>query len=539
MTKVSPDSKLSISSFPIIGILPTELQSYIVFFLQQDDLIELSLVSKFYYNLAIQQLYKRIYLNDSFIETSEINHLYRLASNWSWLKLPSDLDIEGAKSEANYKLKLLIRSLDENLELNNKVVEVRLNWDLNIDLQLILVQYLTNNSNTIRIIENITDPKLNIEGVQNSRFGKNLTSLDLPPPYPLPESDLPSIDYIPGLYKHLSTNLTQNLKHLTLFIDPLQLFNNIIRPNFKLELESFKLHCRSDSYPPEIYRKQNWKFFKLSDIFDIRYLKNLTIISWFDHYPFSDVFKFDHWIEFENLQDITLIAVEFNDLLISKLIRACKNLKRLKLDFGNILLLRENTLIYRAIFSPKVLKTLKFLDIKLYFPDRIFSIDIRDFTFMFKELCSCSFCKDHVYPNILRGKIVRDGNELLKVGPREFYQKVSYYDHFFCANLLPYSKAVDRFPSVKTSSETIETFLNAFNELNSTREDFIPLNEDDFYDLFQCLIHSWKLELTPFIESFQKLKFIVLNDVSIMIQNEGEKKFPVPLFYNRNYQTNF
>lgn len=535
---VMTDLKPAQSTAGQLSDFPNEIQSSIISFLQQDDLVTMCLVSKLFYNLATQFLYRRIYLNDSFIETSRLNHLYLLAPNWSWFKLKRDHSIDETKEDANDKLKLLVRTLRENLLLNNKIYELRLNWDLEIDLQLDLLKVVADNSQSVRIIENITDPKMNSEGLQKSKYSSNITSLELPPPQALPTMEVPDRSYLMDLTKHLTMNLTRHLRHLTLFIDPLLMFNNVVRPKFKLELNSFKYHCRQDLYPRSVYKKEEWLHHKLSDIFDVRYLKNLTIISWHDSMPNQEIFRFADWSDFVNLEDITLIAVVFNDRLIAKMIRSCKKLRRLKLDFGNLMVL-PNTRVYKAIMSPPVMQNLEFLDMKLYIPKKIFDLDLRTYEVEAKKFCSCLDC-NATYAEVLRAKVIPTGRDFMSKAGRDFYYQVNFFYHFAHASLLPYSKAVDKYPSVRTSDDNVEQFVDYFNGLNGGRSDFTDITVDDFYRLFQYYIHSWKSELLPFIQFFEKLKFIVINDVAMIIVNsDNNTRVPLTLFHNRNFKSNF
>lgn len=516
-------------------LLPNEILQNIVSLLTQPDLVTLTITSKLFYKLATRVLYSKIYLNDSVIELSDV---CELASTWSWLRLKPSTSNEESRNEANYKLECLLRSLHENPQLANGIMEVRLNWDLEVSLQKSFVEFITNCSQSLRIIENVTDPALN-SAIDSGYYSKNLISLDLPPPNPLPSLEI-TRNYIPDSQAYLRKRLTNIIRVLTLFMDPLLMFNNLVSPKKKLEIESLKLHCRADTYPGQIYNRHNWKFDHLNQIFDTRYLKVLTIISWYDHVCPDRVYKFDQWADFTNLEDITLIAVTYNDKKISNLINKCHKLKRLKLDFSfPRRAMAKNSLVFKSIFTHK--DQLQFLDIKLNLTSRIINLDVREFKIMLKVPCKCSLCQDRVLNGILRGKILPTPDDY-KINNMDVFQQIDFFDQLFESSLAPYSKAVDRYPSVKTGPDNIQDFLERFNKANMERSPtFIPLLEQDFYDLSHCFIHSIKSDIEPLLTHFKRLKFLVVNDISLIIKEDESTglRYPVPVFYSRGFKTNF
>lgn len=529
--------------------LPNEILQNIVSLLTQSDLINLTLTSKLFYKLSTRTLYSKLYLNDSVIEYSDV---YQLASSWSWLKLKPNPSSESSRKEANYKLKCLLETLMNNPNLVNNILEVRLNWDLDIQLQKKFVFFITNSSKSLQIIENVTDPELNEAIINTNNYTStsnnngdetnNLISLDLPPPNPLPSLEI-SDDYLPNAKKYMIKRLSHdNIKVLTLFIDPLLLFNNLIKLPQKnpLEIESIKLHCRADTYPTILYNRRNWEFNKLSEIFNTSYLKVLTIISWYDHICPDRIYKFDQWSEFPNLEDITLIAVTYNDKKISNLIENCRILKRLKLDFSYPKReMSKNSLVYKSIFKHKF--NLKFLDIKLNLTNRIFNLDIREFSIVLKIPCNCYLCQEIVFKEIFQKKILPK-REDYKIENIDQFEQINFFEQLFESSLSPYSKAVDKYPSVKTGPDTIKDFLNRYNQINLERsKNFNPLNEQDFYNLYHCLIHSIKIDIEPFLIYFKKLKFLVINDISLIIFKDDltGTRYPVPIFYSDGFKTNF
>ncbi|CCH45159.1 F-box protein [Wickerhamomyces ciferrii] len=515
--------------------LPYEIVQHITSQLIQDDLINLTLACKLFYKMATRILYSKIYLNDSPIENSDV---VLLASTWSWLKLLPKATNEEAKEVANYQLSCLLRSIQENPQLSNYIQEVRLNWDLDIETQKTFVSFITKYSKSLKIIENVTDPEFDF-AIEENFHNSNLISLDLPPPSTLPSLDIDQ-NYLPNAQRYLIKRLNTNIKVMTLFMDPLLLFNNVVRPLKKLEIDSFKMHCRPDTYPPVIYNRQNLKFSKLSDIFDTKLLKTLTIISWYDHISPDRIYKFDQWSEFHNLEDITLIAVTYNDKKISTLLDNCYKLKRLKLDFSYPKRsMVRNSMVFKSIFNHR--HHLQFLDIKLNLTTKIINMDIRDFGIVLKIACNCFLCQEIVHKKIFQDKILPKSEDY-KIDSLETYEKIDFFSQLFESCLSPYSKAVDRYPSVKTGPDNIEEFLHRFNIQNIERSRFFkPLNVEDFYNLFHCLVHCMKVDLDPIVENFKNLNYLVINDISLLIKEDFITgiKYPIPIFYNKGYKTNY
>lgn len=530
----------------VLHRLPTELVQEVVWFLPQKDLLSLSLASRYLRELAANILYRRIYLNDTRVEASEE---YLLAPNWSWLEVKcfageaeSEADVETrSKQCANGKLRSLIRALSSSPGLCNKVVEVRLNWDLDINLQMELIEVLVNRSQSLRIIENVTDPRLN-SVILRGRYVRNLVSLDLPPPNTLPSIDI-SRDYLADLQQCVAQRLQHGLasiKVLIIFMNPLLLFNNVyrLRPGRKFQIASLKIHYRADFYPEQVYSRANRTLARYSDVFDVRYLRVLTIISWHEQILPESTYDFAQWHDFTQLEDITLIAVTFDDPKIARLIERAHCLKRLKLDFFYPRRsMATDSLTYKAIFHQR--RNLRFLDLKLALNVKIVNLDVRRYRIKIKIPCKCSLCQDRVLKGIFESKILPTDDDYF-VQQIENYEIINFFDQLFMSNLLPYSKAVDAYPSVETGSDSIESFLARFNSMNAERSStFVPLDTQDFYDLFHCLIHNLKHTLAPFVTEFPQLKFLVLNDISFLIKDGSEFRYPVPLFFSTNYQTNF
>lgn len=523
----------------VLEKLPIELQYHVIYMLcDQKDLVNLSVVSKKFYKLATKSLYSKIYLNDSCIESSNVCDL---APAWTWLPLTEKSNNDDETEEANEKFKLLLRSIEENKELCNNVIQVRLNWDLDIKLQVEFVRILTSHSKSLKILENITDPMLS-DVILDKKYSSNLISLDLPPPNTLPSLDI-DYDYLPWLETTLQERLRlaniTNIKCLTVFMDPVLLFNKVIKLDKKLEIESFKIHCRADAYPTQLYSGNNIFKKELKDVFDVKYLKELTIISWFDQYFSPErIFKFQQWREFRYLQDITMIAVTFDDKLISDILNNCFMIKRLKLDFSQPQRdIGKESLIYQSIFNHS--KTIEFLDIKLSIKNKIINLDLRTLKIVLRIICPCGNCQDLALKEIFGTKILPLESDFLVTSDNfQHFPKIDFFTFFATSSLSPYSKAIDRYPAVKTGPDDIKVLLERFNEENSDREHFKPLVENDFYILYNCLIHNMKQDMEPFI-NFPNLKFMVLNDIAFIYEIENELKFPKPLFYNDKFETNF
>lgn len=460
-----------------------------------------------------------------------------MAPSWTWFQLKTT-NRTGEKSEkANQKLSLLVRTLEGNPRLAEHVCEVRLNWDLDIDLQRQFIKILTEHSSSLRIVDNVTDPKINT-AIEGSKYSANLVSLDLPPPNALPTLEIPQ-NYIPDLKRFLTSRLSSTIKNLTLFMDPIMLLNNVVKIQDKLEIESIKLHCRADIYPPSLYQRQNREQAELKDIIDTRYLKTLTIISWYDHVCPERVYKFDQWASFKNLEDITLIAVTYNDKKIANLLRSCHKLRRLKLDFTLTLrYMPRDGEVFQAIHSQR--KNLEFLDIKVQPTFKVVDLDLRAFKIVIRSPCDCHLCQNVVVNNIFKKKILPSEDDYtIRDRSFETYERVNYYELLAQSNLFPYSKAVDKFPSVKTGPEDIDAFLERFNDSNEGRTGFIPLDSTDFLHLYQCLIHTMRSDLEPILNEFPRLRFLVFNEMSFVVKTKGCSKWAAPLFYSEGFEPNF
>ena len=312
--------------------LPDELMQEVFSHLPQPDRLQLCLVNKRFNKIATKLLYRRIYLNDSNVVKSDFMHL---AINWTLLNLPSSLKEEESQKIANLKLKKLIETLQNNIHITQVIQWIRINWDLDPVLQRSILNILCNHGKSLQRLENVTDPTCN-DIISNGYFSKcNVSSFDMAPPNSLPEIVVPE-NYIPNLTKYLSQRISSRLSHMTLFIDPIKLFNYLYPLDMKLQIIDLKLHWRREFYNNDYFinriRPGN-PLTKLSEVFDKRTLKILTIISWNDTLLKRETEMLKDFKEFNHLEDLSLISIKQDVHILVDLFSSLTNLKRLKMDF--------------------------------------------------------------------------------------------------------------------------------------------------------------------------------------------------------------
>ncbi|BAO37986.1 F-box protein YJL149W [Kluyveromyces marxianus DMKU3-1042] len=524
--------------FPIER-LPDELVKEIITHLPQRDRLNVCLVNKRISKLALNVLYRRIYLNDSNVVESDA---FNLAINWTYLYIPSNEAECWSRGVANSKLDLLIRTLSSNQDLLNSVQWIRINWDLDKEKQAEVLRLLCSYSRSLVRLENVTDPDCNdiiANGIQSSR---NVTSLDTAPPNSMPEREVPR-SYLPSLAKYLKQRISTNLSHMTLFMDPIQLFNNVYPLEFKLQIYDLKLHWRTEYYPPDQLKtvRREPLLTKLSDIFDVRTLHVLTIISWNESLNKRELEILVEFYEFVEIRDLSLISMRQNPAVLIELFKRLKNLKRLKTDFLHDFTPHPvSTDVFLAILLN--CRDLQFLDIRFENIDQQI-ISIEESRFKFIQNCHCDQC-NHVFQDILYGKffnsskdmVIRDLSDLIA---KDIFTMMKYL------SLLPYSKAFDTYPSVRTQPMNLADFVTKINECNRHYKSmhrnttpFEPITESDVIECCHAMVHHNKKTYTTILSNLKKLRYLTLNDIPSIILSEDGTRFPVPVFFNNGYQTN-
>ncbi|EJS43227.1 YJL149W [Saccharomyces arboricola H-6] len=583
--------------FPLTK-LPDELIQEVFSHLPQPDRLQLCLIDKRFNKIATKLLYRRIYLNDSNVVKSDFMHL---AINWTLLNLPSSLKEDESRNIANYKLEKLIETLQNNIHITQAIQWIRINWDLDSVLQRSILNILCNQGKSLQRLENVTDPTCN-DIISNGCFSKsNVSSFDMAPPNSLPEMAVPE-NYIPNLTKYLSQRISSRLSHMTLFIDPLRLFNYLYPLDVKLQIVDLKLHWRREFYNNDYFvtmvRSGN-PLTKLSEVFDKRTLKILTIISWNDTLLKRETEMLKDFKEFEHLEDLSLISIKQDVHILVDLFSSLTNLKRLKMDFLEDYI-PEPT-------SPHIFLSILLACSKLQFIDLRYDglipqiINIQENKFQLNQQCNCTNCQK-VFSDILKGKIFMFPedyyiHDIHDIAAKDIFKMMKYL------SLLPYSKACDSYPSVRTQPMNLTNFVAKMNmnllkyrnsksqlvpkivnnphehsTLNSTstahmsEPEMIVIDDDDDDDInmdppqdsddtvttisddlelphdsltkrdiimcYHALIHHFKSIYVTFLKSFPHLRFLMLNDIPTIVMEENDERIFEPVFYHYDYKSN-
>lgn len=447
--------------------------------LPQRDRLSLCLVNKRCNRLATKLIYRKVYLNDSNVVRSDFMDL---AINWTFLSIPSFLPEDESREIANSKLKMLIDTFKKNI-LNLESVEwIRINWDLDSFLQKDILTLLCTKGKSLKRLENITDASCN-DIIANGEISKRqVTSFDMAPPNSLPELPVPP-NYIPNLKQYLNQRISSRLSHMTLFIDPMKLFNYLYPLKGKLQIVDLKFHWRREFYPNEYFinKIQKVPLKNLSEIFDTRTLKILTVISWNESLLPREIEMIKNFKEFINLQDISLISIKQDTNLLVPLFENLKKLKRIKMDFlEDYIPETTNPKIFLTILTN--CKNLEFIDIRFEGMDTPI-ISIKENRFELQQKCFCSKC-DYIFNSILKKKIFlfpedRYLTDIHDLAAKDLFKMMRYL------SLLPYSKACDTYPSVRTQPMNLKEFVSKMNHnifVYRKHRDQLVLNSDYNYD---------------------------------------------------------
>ncbi|QLQ78592.1 hypothetical protein HG537_0A08390 [Torulaspora globosa] len=540
--------------------LPDELLFEVLSHLAQQDRLKMCTVSRRCNRIATKLLYRRIYLNDSNVVRSDYMNV---AINWTLLSIPSFLNEEDSRKIANMKLRKLIHSLSVNLRNLRCVQWIRINWDLDARLQKSILSILCSRGTSLQRLENVTDPECNDIIADGAVSMSRVTSLDMAPPNPLPEIPVPE-EYIPNLQKYLNARISTSLSHLTLFIDPAKLFNYIHPLKEKLQIVDLKLHWRREFFDRKYFirRIREPALKKMSDIFDVRTLKTLTIISWNESLIPREIQMIMEFKEFINLEDLSLISIKQNFDVLVTLFYNLPKLKRLKMDFlEDSLPETKNSEIFLTIL--KVCNNLQFIDMRYEEMDPQI-IAIEETKFQLHQECHCSSCA-HVFENILKKKLFLFPDDYYLTDIHDIAAKDIFKMMKFLS-LLPYSKACDCYPSVRTQPMNLDEFVSRMNKnllfYRQTRGQLLapagrrldtevsdlgrlalslphaPLTRQDVIDCYHALIHHYRATYVAFLKGFPKLRFLMLNDIPTVVVEEHKERVFQPIFYHENYQTN-
>ncbi|SCV03543.1 LANO_0G04764g1_1 [Lachancea nothofagi CBS 11611] len=561
--------------------LPVGLLQEILSFLPQQDRLTVCLVSRKFNHIATKLVYRRIYLNDSNVVRSDIMNL---AINWTLLFVPNRLPEQYARKIADRKLRSLIQTLQSNDRAVQSVEWVRINWDLDPKWQKMLLSVICNESCSLQRLENVTDPSCNDIIAHGRMSSQRLTSFDMAPPNPNAGSEVdPS--YIPNLKKYLSQRISSRITFMNLFINPQTLFTHLYPLRDKLQIVDLKLHWRVEFYPKEHFAHDisERPLHKLSDIFDTRSLKVLTIVSWHECLLPSELEMLQQFKEFTNVEDLSLISIEQEPSPLIGLFTSLSKLRRLKIDFIEQLSSQSTKPeLFLAILH--CCRELEFLDMRFEGLDAPI-VDVENGDFRLTQKCYCSSCM-HVFESILRQKLFLFPEDYVLADFRDVLTKdIFRMIRFHC--LLPYSKACDYYPSVRTYPMDMEKFVYLMNndlklyrasrcqlvrdpissetndhydrcrfdvpespslddlfdsdDENTFADMALPhklLTREDVVQCYHALIHHHRRTYIALLTQFPRLKFLVLNDIATVVVSENDERVLQPVFYNEGFVSN-
>lgn len=538
--------------------LPDELILEVFSHLAQPDRLTVSLLSHRCCEIATKLVYRRIYLNDSNVVRSSYMNL---AINWTLLNIPSSLNEDESRKIANAKLRKLIYALEMNQRALESVEWIRINWDLDPALQKTVLAILCSRGTSLQRLENITDPSCNDIIAGGAVSSRKVISLDMAPPNSLPEIAVPS-DYIPNLQRYLRSRISTSLSHMTLFIDPIKLFNYLYPLTHKLQIIDLKLHWRREFYDPAYFtrRLKTRPIEKLSEVFEVRTLKTLTIISWNETLVSREIQMIKDFKEFVYLEDLSLISIKQNFDVLVTLFYNLPRLKRLKMDFlEDFMPETKNTEIFLTILL--VCKKLQFIDMRFEGLDPQM-IAIHETKFELHQKCYCDACV-HVFEDILKKKFFlfpedQYLTDIHDIAAKDIFKMMRYL------SLLPYSKACDCYPSVRTQPMNLDEFVSRMNKnllfyrqsrgqlLSPEHQVHDPQNSEfstlglphalltkqDVIECYHALIHHYRATYVAFLRGFPHLRFLMLNDIPTIVVEEDKERIFQPIFYHENYKTN-
>ncbi|GCE97432.1 F-box protein [Zygosaccharomyces mellis] len=539
--------------------LSDELLQEVFSHLRQGDRLTACLINKRCNKLATKLVYRRIYLNDSNVVRSDYMNL---AINWTLLNIPSYLSEDDSRKIANSKLVKLIWTLSVNQFPLNCVQWIRINWDLDSALQRAILAILCSKGEALQRLENVTDPSCNDIIAYGAVSKHKVTSFDMAPPNSLPELPVPA-DYIPNLQKYMSARISSKLSHMTLFIDPIQLFNYLHPLEQKLQIVDLKLHWRREFYDTRYFthRLRSRPLTKLSEVFDVRTLKVLTIISWSESLVPREIDMVRDFKEFVYLEDLSLISIKQNFEVLMTFFYNFPRLKRLKMDFLEDFI-PETTKPEIFLTILLVCKKLQFIDMRFEGMDSQI-ISLHENRFILNQKCYCNGCVN-TFENILKKKIFLFPEDRLlydihDITAKDIFKMMRYL------SLLPYSKACDCYPSVRTQPMNLEHFVKKMNQdlffYRHSRRQLIPngeldddeiidsetmlkklphdpLTKEDVIKCYHALIHHYKTTYISFLKGFPELRFLMLNDIpTVVVEEDGERVFQ-PIFFHCDYRTN-
>lgn len=488
----------------------------IVEFLSQEALLPFILCNKEFHRLGSEKLYRKLYLSDSVQATSRV---YNTERRWSVLRvapdLPSKIYDELKEQEAepteemiqvglhilatnvNRKLEILVNSIEKGYL--KYVQEVWLDLDLDTDLQFRLALTLYQNGVRLQQVRNIEDKKyLNIPIAP--KVLDNMTRLEIPP-WDI-HSTVTKNEYVGAIQSALKVGLAmENLKHLSLFCDPVTLCRNL---GIGRETPWFsKLRLKSLTYSLRDSWTRNYAdspFERLSEIVDTETLESITVTGIFFDRP--NLFGEELWQGFDNIKEATFIFVLIPERdMVNFLSHTKAKLQRFRFHYA--IPQRENTELslpmLRALQQSHS-ETIEYLDINLsdsehefiwydsLFENRVFVNDEEN------GGCRCDQCKDAktlVLDKILGGTCIT----------LEEFRRKNVFHLIYRKGILPYTFGFDRDPSFQNKIGAIWVC------------DQLGITMDELQLAFTAMTHSMRGLLKRLKQIYPKLNRIVINDI--------------------------
>lgn len=507
--------------------------------LSQEDKCTLSYVNKKFYSFVIPRLYENLYLNDRpyFPVKSDpsIGTHY-----WSVLYYTYGKTYEVSK------LACLLRSLIKNPILFTYIKRVHCSWHIDNDLLLHFIFSLCQFANNLDIVENF----LSIDIAEILVSSKpQLKSLILPPAKPgLPNMDLTNDNYYSLLYNKLWNRIDyNNLRYLTLHVNPLTFFHNF--NDNPLKIKSLCLNVRPDTFNPEnvtILPNINQITKHYYDIFDVNYLEEFTVQSWYELEEevtkVNQLWKLDEFIHFKNIKSITLSSIFPDRELLHKFINNFDYLSRIKLDYIHDAPLFIDDLI--KISKAKCAKNIRTIH-TAFKDDNIIPV-MKSFLLApingmdkIRFSCPCDRCKK-TFKDILLKKYFPPPNGFKLRDGENFRDRLLNMQLFVDYPILPYSQSFDEYPAICYGMRPINEFADQINQLFGYDNSNNPLyiTTSDAQELYFLFLHEFKRAYNLFLQYFPNLGFLTLNGIPTRVESIGGQKCNIPLFYDQGYTSN-
>ncbi|SCU87118.1 LAFA_0E04830g1_1 [Lachancea sp. 'fantastica'] len=491
-------------------------------FLLQEDRVRLTYVSSRVRSAISPILYRNLFLNEQPCIYSDSKPL--LANCWSVLGIK-----EHKNENADQKLIALIRTLRGSPLLRSKVEIVHCTWHLNVALLRDLLAVLAHDTPKLRQFRNFLTTEL-IDDLE--KIAPQLQSLDLPPPGVLPQEKV-APSYLSQLASLVRCSHFDNITALNIYMDPGAFFNNYAPSAPKLRLRELSLSLRDDKYGAGSFPRARNTY---SDIFNVRYLEKLTILSWFEteNIDVYEKYHLHELLKFQNLKELSLLSFFANDGFLRACIKSFPLLRRLKLDYMLGHAIDPSTLTLLAQ-SPAHM-SLKYLDLKcLPLEPHLVTIEPGNTArFEINESCVCPACRD-VFQNILRKKLFPTHASHLIRGLEDIPNRDIITRIISLSPIIPYTLFVDIRPGQSFVSDPAEGVASTMNK--ALGENVFAV--EDIIKVYHAHLHSLRRTFGYFLQRFPNLEFLNINDVPTSVEEgPGGQKYNQPIYHSNGYENN-